>query len=355
MEVIARGPTKTSVFLAGELQADLRAVKPEHFGSLLHHFTGSKEHHVELRKLARTKGLSISEYGLQKIDADEGTAPILCSDETELYKLLGLPWIAPELREDSGEIDAAQAGTLPSLITLEDMRGDLHMHTTASDGRHSILEMAQAALARGYQYIVITDHSKASTIARGLDEDRLRKHMEEIDAVNDNIEGIQVLKGIEVDILKDGSLDLPGELLDALDFVVASVHASMKQDKETMTARVIDAIASGHVHCIGHPTGRLLGGRDPFALDLDAVIQACLKHRVALEINASSGRLDLKDIHARLAAQAGVPLTISTDSHSTQGLSQMELGIKVARRAWLEPKHVLNTRSWDDLKAWFAR
>lgn len=355
LEVIARGPTKTSVFLQGELQADLRAVKPEHFGSLLHHFTGSKEHHVELRRRARAMGLSISEYGVQRLDAQEGDAPIACQREADVYKALGLDWVPPELREASGEIEAAEAHKIPTLLTLEEMQGDLHMHTTASDGRHSVLEMAQAAKDRGYRYIAITDHSRSSTVANGLDEARLRQHMQAIDEANAQIEGIEVLKGIEVDILKDGSLDLPGELLDELDFVVGSVHASMRQDLETMTARVCRAIASGHIHCVGHPTGRLLGGRDPFPLDLERVIAACLEHRVALEINASGGRLDLKDTHARLAAQAGVPLIISTDSHSTHGLDQMALGVKVARRAWLTRDQVLNTRPWDEVKAWFQR
>jgi DNA polymerase (family 10) len=355
IEVIARGPTKTSVFLTGELQADLRAVRPEHFGSLLHHFTGSKEHHVELRRRARALGLTISEYGVQRLDAADGDPPLASLDEADVYRVLGLPWIPPELREAQGEIDAAEAGQLPALLTLADLRGDLHMHSTASDGRHTIAQMALAARALGHEYIVITDHSKSSTVANGLDEARLRDHMREIDAVNAATDGILVLKGIEVDILKDGALDLPGDLLDELDFVVGSVHASMKQDRDTMTARVCRAIASGHLHCLGHPTGRLLGGRDPYPLDLEAVIDACLQHRVALEINASAGRLDLKDAHARLAAQAGVPIIISTDSHSTQGLTQMAFGVTVARRAWLTPAQVLNTRPWPDLKAWFQR
>ncbi|MBH22887.1 MAG: DNA polymerase III [Myxococcales bacterium] len=352
-EVIARGPTKTSVFLPGDLQADLRVVAPDRFGSALHHFTGSKEHHVELRARAKGMGLKISEYGVFQVDDD--SAPIASATEEEVYAALGLPFIPPEMREASGELKAAEANTLPALIALGDIRGDLHMHTTASDGRHSIEEMARAALDMGYAYIAITDHSQASTVANGLSPERLERHMEAIDEVNAQIDGIEVLKGIEVDILRDGELDLPHDLLKRLDYVVASVHSSMKLDRDAMTQRVIRAIASGCVHCVGHPTGRILGGRDPFELDLDAVIEACLEHRVALEINASYGRLDLTDTHARMAADAGVPLIISTDSHTTEGLDQMIFGVKVAQRAWLAPEQVLNTRSWDDLKGWFGR
>ncbi len=354
-EVIARGPTKTSIILAGELQADLRVVTLDQFGALLHHFTGSKEHHVELRKRARARGLKISEYGVFKIDAADGDPPVASRTEADIYAALDLPYIAPELREAAGEIEAAERRALPALIELADLRGDLHMHTTASDGRHSILEMALAARAFGHTYIVITDHSQSSTIANGLDPARLRQHMLDIDAVNAQIDGIEVKKGIEVDILKDGSLDLPDDLLDELDFVIASVHSNMRQDRDTMTARVLRAVESGHVHAIGHPTGRLLGQRDPFDIDIEALIQACLKHRVALEINAGAGRLDLKDEHARLAAQAGLPLVINTDTHSAEGFAQLAFGVGVARRAWLEPRQVLNTLPWDDMMAWFAR
>ena len=352
VEVIARGPTKTSVFLGGDLQADLRVVTPDEFGSALHHFTGSKEHHVELRKRARAMGLKISEYGVFKVDGAEGEPPIASRSEEEVYAALGLDFIPPELREDTGEIKAAEARALPKLVQRSDLRGDLHMHTTASDGRHTIREMAEAARAFGHDYIVITDHSKSSTIANGLDEARLRAHMKDIDAVNESIEGIEVLKGIEVDILKDGDLDLPGDLLDELDYVIASVHSNMKQDRDTMTARVVKAISSGHIHAIGHPTGRIVGQRDPFELDLGAVIEACLKHRVALEINAGT-RLDLKDDHARLVAEAGVPLVINTDTHTRDGFAQITFGVAMARRGWIEPRHVLNTRPWTELKAWY--
>lgn len=354
-EVIARGSTKTSVFLPGDLQADLRVVAPDRFGSALHHFTGSKEHHVMLRSRAKARGLKISEYGVFSADAEDFSSPIASRTEEDVYRALELDWVPPELREASGELEAADNGALPTLVELSDILGDLHMHTTASDGTASIEAMALAARDLTYEYIVITDHSQASTVANGLSPARLEDQMQEIDAVNARLNDIEVLKGIEVDILRDGELDLPGELLDRLDFVVASVHSSMKLDRDAMTARVIRAIASGHVHCLGHPTGRLLGGRDPYPLDLEAVIDACLEHRVALEINASYGRLDLCDTHARLAAERGVPLIISTDSHAVASLQQMRFGVQVARRAWLTPEHVLNTRSWDDLKAWFAR
>lgn len=353
LEVIARGSTKTSVFLGGELQADLRVVRPDQFGSALHHFTGSKEHHVELRSRAKGMGLKISEYGVFKVDAEEGAPPVASATEEDVYDALGLAWIPPEMRENTGELAAAESNTLPKLLTRADLRGDLHMHTNASDGRHSIEEMARAARDFGHEYIVITDHSQASVVANGLNPERLRAHMEAIDAVNASVEGIAVYKGIEVDILKDGSLDLPGELLDELDFVVGSVHFAMKQDRDTMTARLLRAIGSGHIHALGHPTGRLLGGRDGYEFDLEAIIAACLEHRVALEINASTGRMDLNDDHARLAAEAGVPIVINTDSHSTEGFAQIHLGVGIARRAWLEPRHVLNTRSWEALQGWY--
>ncbi len=352
-EVIARGSTKTSVILDGEFQADLRVVAPEAFGSALHHFTGSKEHHVELRKRAKSMGLKISEYGVFKVDAPEGTPPVASRTEQDVYAALGLAWIPPEMRENTGEIAAAEADALPSLLSAADIQGDLHMHTTASDGSHTIAQMAEAARDFGHKYIVITDHSQASVVANGLGPDRLRQHMIDIDAANEAIDGIEIKKGIEVDILKDGSLDLPGDLLDELDYVVGSVHASMKQDRQTMTERLLKAISSGHIHALGHPTGRLLGGRDPFEFDFQAIIQACLKHRVALEINASAGRMDLKDEHARLAAQAGVPLVINTDSHTTTGFAQIHFGVGIARRAWLEPHHVLNTLPWDEMMNWY--
>jgi DNA polymerase (family X) len=351
-EVVASGPTKTSFILPGDLQADIRIVEPEKFGALLHHFTGSADHNVAMRGRAKARGLTISEYGVASIETGEVVA---CEREEDIFAAVGLPYIPPELREGAGELDAADDGALPHLIERSDILGDLHMHTTASDGRNTIREMAEAARSFGHQYICITDHSKSQTVANGLDADRLRLHMADIDAVNDDIEGITVLKGIEVDILRDGSLDLPGELLDELDFVVGSVHASFRLDRGTMTERLCRAISSGHIHCVGHPTARKLGARDPIDFDFDAVVASCLDHGVALEINAGSGRLDLHDLHARRAANAGVPLLINTDSHSAGGFAQLYFGLCMARRAWLTPAHVLNTRPWAEVRAALGR
>lgn len=347
-EVVASGPTKTSLMLPGDLQADVRIVEPEQFGALLHHFTGSMDHNVAMRGRARKMGLTISEYGVSRIDGGEVVA---CETEEDIFAAVGLPFIPPELRQGTNEIELAAAGTLPRLVERSDIRGDLHMHSTASDGRNTIREMAEAAREFGHAYICITDHSKSQTVARGLDEERLRLHMVDIDAVNDEIEDITVLKGIEVDILRDGSLDLDAALLDELDFVVGSIHAAFRLDRGAMTERLVRAISSGHIHCVGHPTARKLGARDPIDFDFDAVIAACLEHRVALEINAGSGRLDLHDMHARRAAAAGVPLLINTDSHSAMGFGQIHFGLCMARRAGLTPSQVLNTRPWSEVRA----
>ena len=346
-EVIASGPTKTSFMLPGDLQADVRIVEPEKFGALLHHFTGSADHNVAMRARAKAQGLTISEYGVASVETGEVVA---CETETDIFAAVGLPFIEPELREGAGELQAAEAGRLPQLVQRRDLRGDLHMHTVASDGRNTIREMAEAAREFGHDYICITDHSKSQTVANGLDEERLRRHMADIDAVNDDIDGIIVLKGIEVDILRDGSLDLPGDLLDELDFVVGSIHASFRLDRGAMTERLCKAIASGHIHCVGHPTARKLGTRDPIDFDFDAVVAACLKHRVALELNAGAGRLDLHDIHAKRAAAAGVKLLINTDSHSAGGFHQIFFGLCMARRAWLTSDQILNTRPWDEVR-----
>ena len=349
--MIAQGDTKTSVHLSGGLSADLRVVEPAVFGSAWHHFTGSKEHHVRLRARARARGLRISEYGVFDTTGEEDVV-VAGADEPSIYDALGLAYVPPELREDAGELEAAEAGTLPNLIVLPDIRGDVHMHTTASDGRHSISDMADAAVARGYAYIAITDHSKTQVLTNGLDEVRLREHMLAIDAVNEARSDIEVLKGIEVDILRDGTLDLPIDLLAELDVVVASLHGAFKLPKDEMTTRICTALSSGVIHVFGHPTARLLARRGSVEFDFEAVIDTCLKFDVALEINASYGRLDLNDTMARHAAKRGVKIMINTDAHSTTGLDQMDLGVQVAQRAWLTSGHVLNTLPRDEFIAW---
>jgi len=354
-EVLAHGPTKSNVMLLDAMSADIRVVAPDRYGSALHHFTGSKDHHVDLRSRAKARGLRICEYGVFNAADTDDSNPLASASETDVYAALGLPFIPPELREGGGELDRAGRGALPRLLELSDLRGDMHMHTTASDGRSSIEEMAKAAKALGYAYIVITDHSKSSVIANGLDEERLLRHMDAIDAVDAAMDGIRVLKGIEVDILRDGTLDLDHAVLDRLDFVVGSIHAGFRMDRATVTARLLRAIGTGKLHAIGHPTGRKLGSRDGYELDMEALIAGCLEHRVALEINASTGRLDLNDTHARMAAEAGVPIVINTDSHSAGGFTQMGFGVTIARRAWLGPEQVINTRPWDQVMAALGR
>lgn len=344
-DVIAHGASKTSVRLHGGLQVDLRAVEPDVFGSAIHHFTGSQFHHIELRKRAKKRGLKVSEYGVFRVSDDTRVA---AATEADVYAALDLAFVPPELRENRGEVEAADNGTLPRLIEMGDIRGDLHMHTTETDGAASIEEMAIAARERGYSYIVITDHSQAVSVANGMTPTRCLAHLERIREVDARTEGIRVLAGIEVDILKDGSLDMPDEVLERLDFVVASVHSYFNQEPEAITARMLRAVRSGQVHAIGHPTGRILGGRDPYAVDVGALIEAAAQSGVALEINAAPSRLDLSDAHCKLAKEAGCTLIISSDAHSTQGLDVMAFGVATARRGWLEPTDVLNTLPLED-------
>ena len=347
-DIIAHGRSKTSVRLRSGIQVDLRVVQPHQWGSALHHFTGSYQHHIQLRARAKARGLKINEYGVFKDGSED---PIAGRDEASIYAALDLPWLPPELRQGRGEVEAALAGTLPELISIEDIRGDLHMHTVETDGVATVREMGEAAKAKGYEYICITDHSKAVSIANGMNAERMSAHAKHIREVDAELEGIRVLTGVEVDILRDGSLDLPEAQLAELDFVVASVHSSFSLSEKAMTERVLCAIRSGVIHAIGHPTGRLLGSRDPFALDMEVIIAAALEHGVALEINASPSRLDLNDIHARMVREAGVKVIISSDAHSVRGLEVMPFGVNVARRAWLDPSQVLNAQP---LEAWFG-
>lgn len=347
--VRASGDTKGSILVAspegGQIQVDLRVLPAESFGAALQYFTGSKEHNVRLRELAIKKGYKLNEYGLFK-----GEKRIAGEQEADIYAKLGLPFIPPELREDRGEVE----GELPKLIELADIRGDLHMHTTASDGRCSIEEMAWAAKERGYSYIAITEHSRSSAIAGGLSIEDLKRHIKRIRAADGKVEGITLLAGIECDILSDGRLDYPDELLAQLDWVVASIHAAQGQDRTKVTARTIAAMHNPYVNVIGHPSGRLLGHRDAMDLDWDAVFQAAARTGAGLEVSASWQRLDLKDSHIRQAIEAGCRVCIDTDAHDTRQLDQLMLGILTARRGWATAEDVVNTWPLAKLKKWIA-
>ncbi len=342
--VLGLGDTKASVLLTSRMQADLRLVAPESRGAALQYFTGSKAHNIALRQRALSKGYTLNEYAL----ADAATGTRLAAETEEgVYAALGLPWIDPALREGRGELDAAEMGALPRLVSLEDLRGDVHMHTTASDGRHDIETMAIAAREAGRSYICITDHSQSLAMANGLDDARALAHAARIREVNARVEGIEILAGIEVDILADGRLDLAESTLASLDFVIASVHSAFDQTAEAMTVRVLTAMACPFVDAIGHPTGRKILRREPHKLDVDALIEAAGLYGIALEINSNYHRLDLSDLHARKARLQGVGILIDSDAHSTTELGLLRWGILTARRAWLEPADVWNTRDVD--------
>ena len=349
-EVLAQGSTKASVILPGGLQADLRMVEHDSFGSLLQYFTGSKQHNIGLRLRGQKQGLKLSEYGITDLAKDKLERFAV---EEDFYHRLGLQYIPPELREAQQEIEMAEKGAIPKLVDLPDIKGDLHAHTDWSDGHESIEAMALAAKAIGYQYLAITDHSGGRGIAHGLDAERLRKQIEEIKQLNQQLDGIRLLSGIEVDIRADGSLDLPQELLAELDIVIAAIHSGMTQSEEQITRRILGAIENPNVDVIAHPTCRLLGEREPVAVDLEAVFRAAAKHNKALEINAMPSRLDLKDIHAYRARELGVNLTMGTDAHSSGQLGFMRFGVGVARRGWCQPQHILNTRPVEEILAFF--
>ena len=339
-QVLAQGSTKASAIVKSGLQVDLRMVEHESFGSLLQYFTGSKQHNISLRERAHRQGLKLSEYGITVIVTDRLEK---FSSEEQFYHRLGLQYIPPELREAQGEIEKAAEGAIPRLVESSDIRGDLHIHTEWSDGHDSIENIALAAREMGYQYIAITEHSAGRGIAHGLDADRLKQQIAQIKALNERITGIRVLTGIEVDIRADGSLDMPHEILSELDVVIAGVHSALNQNEETMTKRLLRAIENPDVDIIAHPTCRLIGEREPIAIDLEAIFQAAAKHHKFMEINAMPDRLDLRDVHAFRARDLGVMLAIGTDAHSVAHLNFMRFGIGVARRAWCEPKHILNT------------
>jgi len=347
-QVLAQGSTKASVIVSGGLQVDLRMVEHDSFGSLLQYFTGNKQHNISLREKWNKQGLKLSEYGITVIATGKLEKS---ATEEEFYHRLGLQYIPPELREAQGEIEKAEQGAIPKLVGLSDIKGDLHTHTEWSDGHDSIEELALAAQDMGYQYIAITEHSAGRGIAHGLDVDRLREQVAEIRALNERSVGIRVLTGIEVDIRADGRLDLPHEILSELDIVIAAVHSAMSQSEEKMTHRIITAIENPDVDVIAHPTCRLIGEREPVAIDLEAVFQATAKYNKIMEISAMPDRLDLKDIHAFRARDLGVKLAIGTDAHSIAHLDFMRFGVGVARRAWCEPQHILNTLPLKELLA----
>ncbi len=351
-EVLVSGVTKTSVIVSGGLQVDLRIVGHDSFGSTLQYFTGSKQHNINLRERARRRGLSLSEYGITNLATDELEK---FTTEEAFYERQGLEFIPPEIREGQQEIEKAEQRTLPRLVELSDIKGDLHVHTDWSDGRDSIEVMALAARDRGYQYLAITDHSGGRGIAHGLNAERLRQQIQEIKELNQKINGIRIFSGMEVDIRADGSLDMPDELLSELDIVNASVHSGMNESQEHMTGRIIRAIENSNVDVLSHPTCRLLPGREPVAVDMEAVFQAASRTNTMLEINAMPSRLDLKDIHAYRARELGVKLIINTDAHGTEHLEFMRFGIGVAKRGWCEAQDIMNTRPLEEIIAYLRR
>jgi DNA polymerase (family X) len=340
MEIIARGDNKVSFRMRGGMQVDVRLLPPESFGAAMQYFTGSKAHNVALRQRALKMGYTLSEYSLAKLDTEE---PVAGKSEEEIYARLKLDYIPPELRENLGEIAAAEAHTLPNLITQADLRGDVHMHTVETDGRNTIEEMAAAAEEHGYKYMAITDHSKNLAFANGLDDKRAVEHIQRIHAVNDMLGELTILAGIEVDILADGTLDLSDSVLEQMDIVIASVHSHFNQSASEMTDRLLKAVENPNTSLIGHPTGRMLLRRDAYALDIDAVLKAAARKKVAMELNSYPDRLDLNDRHLRLAKEHGVKIVINTDSHHTSHLDKIRFGILQARRAWLTKEDVLNT------------
>jgi DNA polymerase (family 10) len=344
-KVLSQGAKRASVMLRSGLQVDLRVVSSESYGAALLYFTGSKAHNIALRNRALERGLKISEYGVFRDDER-----IAGATEADMYATLDLPAIVPELREDRGEIAAALHANLPELVQLEDMRGNLHTHSTASDGKASLEQLAQAAQERGYEYLAITDHSQRLTVANGLTPERLERQIGDIDRLNERLDGLTLLKGIEVDILEDGTLDLPDELLQQLDLVVCSIHSKFNLPGEQQTERVLRALEHPCCHILGHPTGRMINKRPPYNLDMERVLDAAAAHGCCIEINAQPDRLDVHDVHARMAKERGVRLAISTDAHSIAELDYLRFGVDQARRGWLEARDVLNTHSLRDLR-----
>jgi len=345
-DVLMHGPTKSSVVIHEGLQVDLRVVEEDSFGAALAYFTGSKAHNIKLREMAVKRGLKINEYGIFREEDDRKLGG---EKEEDIYRILGLPFISPELREDTGEIEAALGGKLPNIVTLRDIKGDLHVHTKRSDGSHDFEELIEEARKIGYEYIAITDHSKGLGIAGGLSEERLLKEKKEIEAINKQLKGFRLLAGVEVDIRSDGQLDYQDDILKQLDIVVASIHSGFGQSREQQTKRMISAMRNPYVSVIAHPTGRLIGERDPYEVDMKEILTTAKETGTAIEINAYPLRLDLNDIYAKMAKDMGVRLVISTDTHVISQFHYMTYGVSIARRGWLEKTDVLNTMPYSAL------
>ena len=349
--VIGRGDTKMSVRIEESLQVDLRVVPADSFGAALQYFTGSKDHNVVLRGLAKQRGLKINEYGVFKMDGDKETY-VAGATEEDVYAAMELPVFPPELREARREFDWAAEKTIPDLIREQDLVGDLHMHTTATDGKATLEEMVEAAQARGLSYIAITDHSQRVSMAHGLDADRLLAQWKEVDALNEKLDGsFRILKGIECDILEAGGMDLPDEVLSQGDWIIASVHYGQRQSREQITDRIVGALENPHVHIIAHPTGRLINRREAYEVDMEAVMQAAVENGKLLELNANPARLDLHDVHLAAARKYAIPIVISSDAHSVDGLDVLKYGVLQARRGGLTADDVANTKSWDAIES----
>jgi len=351
-EVLMRGPTKSSVVISEGIQVDLRVVEETSFGAALAYFTGSKAHNIRLREMAVRAGLKINEYGIFREKDDKRLGG---EKEEDVYRLLGLPYIQPELREDTGEIEAAMENRLPKLLELGDIRGDLHVHTKRSDGSHTLDELIKAARQRGYEYIAITDHTKGLGVARGLNDEKILEELEEIRAMNKRLKGFRLLMGAEVDIRSDYTLDLPDDILKQLDVVVASVHSGFRQSREQITKRLISAVRNPYVTLIAHPTGRLIGERDAYEVDMEQVFAAAKEKRKALEINAYPLRLDINDTYAKKAKEMGIPIFINTDTHVINQFDYMIYGVSIGRRGWLEKNDVLNTLTTANLLKWLGK
>lgn len=355
--ILGHGPTKSSVELLTGLQVDVRVLEKARWGTALNYFTGSQAHNVRMRQIALDQGLSLNEWALSPVDDDkniiEDAEKIYCDTEEKIYETLGLQYVPPELREDTGEIEAARDKSLPTLITRADIIADLHMHTTYSDGKLSVREMAEACKKRGHQYIVITDHSRSLGIANGLSIERLMEQMEEVHQVNEEMgDDFHIFAGTEMDIKADGTMDYPNEILEKLDFVIASLHVGLGQKRDQITERLLNAIQNPHVDMIGHPSSRLIPNREAVDADWDAVLKAAAEHNTILEINANPSRLDLKPELARLAKDMGVLLAINTDAHAEDHLDLMDFGVTNARRGWIEAKHVVNTWTFEKFRNW---
>ncbi|ARU30928.1 DNA polymerase III [Sulfuriferula sp. AH1] len=343
-EILSHGPTRSSVVLRSGLQVDIRVVDEASYGSALHYFTGSKAHNIAVRKLALARGLKVNEYGVFR-----GAERIAGETEESVYRTVGLPYIEPELRENRGELEIARLGQLPDLITLSDLKGDLHAHTKATDGRNTLLEMAQAAKAMGFEYLAITEHSRHLTVAHGLDPQQLLQQMDEIDRLNETLQGITLLKGIEVDILEDGNLDLPDSVLARLDLVIGAVHSKFELSRAKQTERIVRAMAHPHFTLLAHPTGRLIDRRAPYDVDMLRIIREAKQRGCYLELNAHPERLDLLDTQCQMAKEEGVLVSIDSDAHTAQDFGNLRFGVGQARRGWLEKKDVLNTRTLQEL------